>query len=64
MDTATKTAKNVGVDAEKPASKRVVRRTTQATWGMTGNEIVNKINSVGKSKNKVKKKKIKQTKRK
>ena len=31
MDTATKTAKNVGVDAEKPASKRVVRRTTQAT---------------------------------
>lgn len=48
MDTATKIPKTVGVDAGKTASKRVVRRTTQATWGMTGNEIVNKINSVGK----------------
>ena len=64
MGTATKTAKTVGVYAGKSASKRVVRRTTEAIWDLIGNDIVNKINSASKSTNKIKRKKIKQTKHK
>ena len=50
MDTATKT----GVDAAGPASKRAVQNTAEAT-DLIGNKIADKITSVGKSKNKEKK---------
>ena len=49
MDTATKT----GIDAAKTASKRVVQKTAEATGDLTGNKIVDKITSVGKSKEKI-----------
>ena len=48
MDTATKT----GMDAAKTASKRVVQKTDEATGGLTGNKIADKITSTGKSKEK------------
>ena len=47
MDTATKT----GIDAVKTASKRVVQKTAEATGGLIGNKIADKITSTGKSKN-------------
>ena len=53
MDTATKT----GIDAAKTASKRVVQETAKATRDLIGYKIADKITSVGKSKNKQKKKK-------
>ena len=49
MDTATKT----GIDAAKTASKRVVQKTAEATGDLIGNKIVDKITSVGKSKEKI-----------
>ena len=50
MDTAVKT----GVDAEKTTSNRVVQKTAEATGDLIANKIADKINSVGKSKNKQK----------
>ena len=47
-DTATKT----GIDASKTASKRVVQKTAVATGDLIGNEIADKITSVGNSKHK------------
>ena len=49
-DTATKT----GLDAAKTASKRVVQETVESTRNLIGNKIADKINLVGKSKNKEK----------
>ena len=51
MDTATKTR----IDAAKIASKRVVRKTAEATGDLIENKIADKISSVGKSKDKQKK---------
>ena len=51
MDTATKT----GIDTAKTASKRVVRKTAEATGDLIGNKIADKITSLGISKNKAKK---------
>ena len=45
MDTTTKT----GIDAAKTSSKRVVRKTAEATGDLIGNEIADKITSIGKS---------------
>ena len=52
MDTATKT----GMDAAKIASKRIVQKTAEATGGLIGNKTADKITSIGKSKEKLKKK--------
>ena len=48
MDTATKTT----IDAAKTASKIVVQKSAQATGDLIGNKITDKINSLGKTKNK------------
>ena len=48
MDTETKT----GIDAAKTASKRVVRKTAEATRDLIGNKITDKIISLGKAKSK------------
>ena len=50
MDTATK----IWIDAAKAASKRIVRKTAEATRDLIGNKIADKITSVGKSKSKEK----------
>ena len=50
MDTATKT----GIDAAKTASKRVVKKTAEATRDLIGNKIADKITSLGKTKSKEK----------
>ena len=50
MDTATKT----GIHAPKPASKRVVQKTAEATRDLIGNKIADKITSIGQSKEKPK----------
>ena len=58
MDTATKT----GIDAVKTNSKRVVRKTAEATGDLIGNKKGDKITSIGKPKEKeiiIKKKKKK-----
>ena len=52
MDNATK----VGMDAAKATSKRVVQKTAEATGDLIGNEMADKITSVGKLKNKQKEK--------
>ena len=52
IDTATK----AGIDGAKTASKRVVQKTAEATRDLIGNKIVDKITSVGKSKEKEKEK--------
>ena len=52
MDTATKTE----IDAAKTASKRVVQKNGEATGDLIGNEIADKITSIGKSKEKEKEK--------
>ena len=44
MDTATKT----GIDAAKTDSKRVVKKTAEATGDLIGNRIADKITSAGK----------------
>ena len=46
MDTATKT----GMDAAKTASKRVVQKTAKTIGDLIGNEIADKITSLGKPK--------------
>ena len=51
MDTAAK----IGIDAAKTASKRVVQKTAEATEDLIGNEIGDKITSLGKPKEKTKK---------
>ena len=48
MDTASKTE----IDAAKIASKRVVKKTAEATGYLIGNKIADKITSTGKSKEK------------
>ena len=48
MGTATKTR----IDAAKTASKRVVRKTAEATGDLIVNKIVDKITSIGKPKEK------------
>ena len=53
MDTATKT----GIDAAKTTSKRVIQKTAEATGDLIGNKIADKINLIGKSKEKEKIKK-------
>ena len=50
LDTARKT----GIDAVKTASKRVVRKTAEATGDLIGNKIADNINSIGKSEEKEK----------
>ena len=50
MDTATKT----GIDAVKIASKRVVQKTDEATGGLIGNKIADKMTLLGKTKSKEK----------
>ena len=55
MDTATKT----GIDAAKMASKRVVRKTAEATGILIGNKIADRITLIGKPKEKETKKKQK-----
>ena len=50
VDTASKT----GMDEAKIASKRVVQKTAEATCGLIGNKIADKITSIGKSKEKSK----------
>ena len=52
MDTATK----IGIDAAKTASKRVVQKTAEAAGDLIGNKIPDKITSIGKLKEKEKKK--------
>ena len=42
-------------DAAKPASKKVVQKGAEATGDLLGNEVADKITSVGKSKEKEKK---------
>ena len=44
MDIATKT----GIDAAKTASKRVVQKTAETTRDLSGNQIADRITSVGK----------------
>ena len=48
MDTATKT----GIDAAKTASKRIVQKNAEATGDLIGNEIADRITSIGKPKEK------------
>ena len=50
MDTTTKTE----IDAAKTASKRVAQKTAETKGDLIGNKIVDKINSVGESKEKEK----------
>ena len=52
MDTVTKT----GIDDAKTTSERVVQKPAEATGDLIGNEIADKITSVGKSNNKQKEK--------
>ena len=52
MDSTSKT----GMDASKTAFKRVVQKTAQAAGDLIGNKIVDKITSIGKPKEKKKKK--------
>ena len=54
MGTATKT----GIDAAKTASKRLVQKTAEATGDLIGNKIADKITSIGKPKEKEKRKEI------
>ena len=44
MDTATKT----GIDAAKAASRRVVQETAEATGGLIGKKIADKVTSIGR----------------
>ena len=54
MDTAT----NTGIDSAKTSSKRVVQKTAEAKWDLSGNKIADKITSIGKPKEKEKTKEI------
>ena len=53
MDTSTE----IGIDAAKTVSKRVVQKTAETTGDLIGNKIADKITSVGKWKEKEKTKK-------
>ena len=44
MDNATK----IGIDTAKTASKRVIQKTADATGNLIGNNIADKITSIGK----------------
>ena len=57
IDTTTKTR----IDAAKTTSKRVVQKTAEATGELIGNDIADKITSVGDTKNKEKEHKTKET---
>ena len=48
------TARKTGIDAAKTASKRVVRKTEEATGDLIWNKIADNINSIGKSEEKEK----------
>ena len=50
MDTASK----AGIGTAKTASKKVVRKTTEASRDLTGNKVADKITSAGKTKSKEK----------
>ena len=52
MDTATKT----GINAAKIVSKRVVQKTAEATGDLIGNNIADRVTSLGKTKSKEKEK--------
>ena len=52
MSTSTET----GTDAAITATKTVVRNTAEATGGLIGNKIVDKVTLAGKSRSKVKEK--------
>ena len=52
MDTGTKTE----INAAKTTSKRVVQKTAEATGVLIGNKIADKITSLGKPKEKKKRK--------
>ena len=54
MDTATKT----GIDSAKTTSKRVVQKTVEVIGDLIGNTIVEKLTSLGKSKDKGKTKNV------
>ena len=56
METTTKNAKAVGMNAAKITSKRVVLNTAEATRDLIGNKIADKITSASKPKNKGKEK--------
>ena len=51
MDTTIKT----GIDAAKTTSKRIVQKTAEATGDLIGNNIADKITSIGKPEEKEKK---------
>ena len=51
MDTAKKT----GIDAAKTPSKRLVKKSAEATRDLIGNKIADKITSLGKIKSKKRK---------
>ena len=46
------TAKKQGTNFAKTAGKKIVQKSAQATGGLMGNKIADKITSLGKSKNK------------
>ena len=54
MDTATKS----GIDSAKTTSKRVVQKTVEVIGDLIGNTIVDKLTSLGKSKDKGKTKNV------
>ena len=54
MDTATKS----GIDSAKTTSKRVVQKTVEVIGDLIGNTIVEKLTSLGKSKDKGKTKNV------
>ena len=54
MDTATKT----GIDAAKTISKRTVQKNAEATGDLIGNNIADKITSIGRAKEKEKTKQV------
>ena len=60
MDTATKT----GIYVAKTASKKVLQKTAEATGDLTENKIANEITSIGKPKEKIKRKNQKKKKKK
>ena len=51
IDTSAKT----GIDAAKPAFKKIVQKTAESTGYLIGNKISDKITSIGKTKTKEKK---------
>ena len=46
------TTPNTGIDASKIGSERLIQKTAEATGDLIGNEIADKITSVGKTKSK------------